>query len=213
MRVGHEQIIRDGVVAAGAAQAAGVPGVEDLQFGARHGGDAQRRPVRAGAAIVEHASREQPPRVRDAAAEGPASGDTHAAIDGNCLAARGPHAGGDHPGVAEDLGGALLGEVGGEQAAGGGDRDAPARRRVAPGDALGAAKRGRGRCFERAQRGWHPGAHEPGRPQLLEQRRWQRALALGRGGQLAGESRRAAGQSIELRTGWRAGRGSGRGWH
>ena len=29
----HEQIIRDGVVAAGAAQAAGVPGVEDLQLG------------------------------------------------------------------------------------------------------------------------------------------------------------------------------------
>ncbi len=92
---GHEHLVGDGVVAAGAAQAQRVPGVEDLA--ARSLGSATtlgtgrspRRPPR-----LDEAAGEQQVGVGDPAAERPPAGHHDAAVDGAPCRA-GPHAGGD----------------------------------------------------------------------------------------------------------------------
>ena len=72
---GHEQLVGDGIVTPRAAQAEGVPRVEDLQLFLRDGDHARR------GAAVDDAAREEDGRVGDPAAVGPPARDDEAAVD------------------------------------------------------------------------------------------------------------------------------------
>ena len=132
--VRDEHLIGHGVVTAGAAQAKGVPGVEDLQL---LGGQRDH-----GRAILEHAAGEQHVGVGDAAAERPSARHHDAAGHAPGLALRRPYAGGHTASVAEQLVAADRRQICDQQAAGDRDRHAPAGRRVAAGHLLGAAQSG-----------------------------------------------------------------------
>ena len=134
--IGDEDVIGDRVVAAGAAQAEGVPGVEDLKL---CGGQRDH-----GRTVLEQAPGEHHVGVGDAAAERPTPRDHHAAGHRTGLALRRPHPGGHAASVPEQLVAAYRRQIGDQQAAGDRDRHTPAGRGIAARHLLGAAQRGAG---------------------------------------------------------------------
>jgi len=181
-----EQLVGHAVVAPGAAQAQRVPGVDDLQVVAGES-DHARRGAGAGAAVLDDAAREERLGVRDPAAVGPPAGDADPAVDELGASPRGPHPGGDPLWIVEQVGPALGAEVGGEQAAGGGDRHAPAGGGVPARDRLGGRQRQARRQLEAAGLAGGAGQHDSGGAQPRHELVGEAPLPLGLRRQLAGQ--------------------------
>jgi hypothetical protein len=184
--LGNKDVGRDRVVAAGPAQAAGVPGVKDLELAGRDRDHTQYRPVGFTARTgVQHAACEQIVGVVDPAAVRPTAGYPHAAVDRASGPARRPHTGGDGPGVTEDLHRSVAGEVRRQQAARGGDRHAPAGRGITLRDRLRAAQGQRRGRLGRAECRRGARAQQTGGLQVADQVVGQATVSLGAGGMLA----------------------------
>ena len=94
-----------------------------------------------------------------------------------------------YPDLAEQLGAALGGQVGGQQAARDGDRNAPAGRRIPAGDLLGAPHRRAGRQLQPSDLERRTGPEQAGVPQTRQERVGKLSPALGLGAFLRGRSK------------------------
>ena len=182
-----EQIVGDAVVAPGPAQPERVPGVEDLELLPRYADDDRQR-ARGRLGVRSHeAAGEQDAGVVDAAAIGPAAADEESTVRRCRGAARGEDARGDPGRVGEQLLASAGFEPAREQAAGGGDRDAPAGRGVAGGDCRRVAEQLARRQFQAAGLAGRARVHEARAAQPLEKVRRKAALRLRHVRKLASE--------------------------
>ncbi len=171
------------VVAAGRPQPGDRPGVDHLDLGRRHQHQADVRAGRSassrGASPSMHdAPAHQPVAVVDVAAEAPAAADDELVARADGAPHRREDAADDAGRVAVDLARRLRLEVRGEHARGRADGDAPAGRRVAPGERLDRAEQLGRRRLAAAERGRHAEPVEPGRRELVRELRRQPPLRL-----------------------------------
>ncbi|CKR53347.1 Uncharacterised protein [Mycobacterium tuberculosis] len=118
---GHEDVVGNAVVAAGATQTQCVPSVEDLQLVLVQRDDRRHLPV------VDEAAGEHDVRVVDPAAKRPASGHHDTAVDGPGRATWRPPPRRDTPPPAEHFLAAARRQVGDQQGTGNRDRHTPSR--------------------------------------------------------------------------------------
>ena len=149
-------------------------------------------------AAVDDASPEQIIGVRDAAAERPSARHAIATVDATGGAARRPDTGRDVLRVPEHLGQPRRRKPPTEQAAGRGDRHAPARGGVTARNGLRQAQRLRRGSLRGASRSRGPRAEETRHPQARDELLREAPKLLGLGREAAGERGQLVGHAIQV---------------